>query len=346
MLMILYSSMQVAASALLDGGEVVWVGQYLIWIKHKPVLFHISRLTLDLDTASSMPGPRFRDILNGFPALEEGKPSSCRTPRISDELLQNFTHMNAPSLAHLISLISHPSPNFPPQKATLIVVDSVSIPFAQAFSNTSRHRDLDAKQNDQIHWARNRRWGVLRDFISGVGKLAITRDVAILLTTQTISRVKSESGAALLPAVSGTAWDAGIDSRIVLFRDWLPPEDDRLNPDSSKWHSLRFAGVLKAGGALLSPEGVFGQTTAFVIDLTGLQQVELESSQVPITELPILANPLKKRKAIEIADSEGEEDELGSDEEYGWGENDGMGEENLENSIKGVDDAFEEQKAA
>jgi hypothetical protein len=62
------------------------------------------------------------------------------------------------------------------------------------------------------------------------------------------------TGAALIPAIASTAWDAGISTRIVLFRDW-------------GWErkQIRLAGVLKAEGlAVVGKHGV-GKVVAFTI---------------------------------------------------------------------------------
>lgn len=41
-------------------------------------------------------------------------------------------------------------------------------------------------------------------------------------------------------------------------------------------------------------------------------------------ELPILSGPTLKRKRDEVADSQSEEEEVGSDEEFGWAGEDAL----------------------
>ena len=104
------------------------------------------------------------------------------------------------------------------------------------------------------------------DVISTLGRLAATADLVVLLVGQTTTRIRAETGAMLHPALSSTAWDNGIVTRIVLFRDWL-----FQNAPGSEHESyvpgVRFAGVLKAAGAI-SHAGL-GKTISFVIDTVG-----------------------------------------------------------------------------
>lgn len=68
--------------------------------------------------------------------------------------------------------------------------------------------------------------------------------------------MRDGSGASLVPSISSTAWEAGIATRIVLFQDW--------GPESSE-ESIRYAGVLKAGGILGPSNGGLGRVVPFTI---------------------------------------------------------------------------------
>ena len=100
------------------------------------------------------------------------------------------------------------------------------------------------------------------DFISKIGKLAATRNIAILLVSQTTTRIRAETGAVLHPALASTAWDAGIGSRIVLWRDWVYGLVEGSNVRDFI-PGVRCAGVIKAGG--IAYEGL-GKVTSFSID--------------------------------------------------------------------------------
>lgn len=68
--------------------------------------------------------------------------------------------------------------------------------------------------------------------------------------------MRDGAGAALVPSIASTAWDTGIASRIVLFRDW--------GPEHGK-ESTRYAGVLKAEGVVGPSNGGLGKVVAFSI---------------------------------------------------------------------------------
>ena len=101
------------------------------------------------------------------------------------------------------------------------------------------------------------------DFISKINRLAATNNIAVLLTSQTTTRIEAETGAVLHPAISGKAWDTGISTRIVIFRDWMFQASDAANSQGEYISGVRFAGVVKAKG--ISYEGV-GKVATFVID--------------------------------------------------------------------------------
>ena len=178
--------------------------------------------------------------------------------------LDGFHHFNTPTLPHLLTLLTHPLESFPPQKTSLIVIDSISRLFALAFPKIEDIRDAQTplKKGDAAHWASGRRWAVMGDFISKIGRLAVTKNVAILLVSQTTTRVRSDTGALLYPAISGTAWDGGINNRIVLFRDWLFRERNACS-ELDYQHGVRFAGIMKAKG--MAFDGA-GRVTAFKIE--------------------------------------------------------------------------------
>ena len=100
------------------------------------------------------------------------------------------------------------------------------------------------------------------DLISKLGRLAGTRNIAILLLGQTITRVRSDTGAFLHPTASGTAWESGLNCRMVLFQDWLFQSSD-ASSQPKHMQTVRFAGVLKTKG--VTYDGA-GRVAAFVIE--------------------------------------------------------------------------------
>lgn len=218
-----------------------------------------------LAASSGLAGPRLKEIVTGVDTQNHSSlPKS--TPKSSDGLLTNFHQFNAPTLPHLLALLTHESNLFPPKETGLIVVDSVSSLFTAAFPRATDELDSKPipdkqKKNDEAQWAVGRKWAVMSDFISKLGMLAATQNIAILLTSQTTTRIRSETGAMIHSAISGTAWDAGISARIFLFRDWLF-SSTKESRQGSFVPGVRFAGVSKAGG--VSYEGL-GQIVSYTI---------------------------------------------------------------------------------
>lgn len=219
---------------------------------------------VSLDCSHPVAGPRIRDIV-----LRDVVPEDIGQ---GEEALERFHHFTAPTLPHLLALLIHPSPSFPPPKASLIVVDAVSSLFNLAFPkvvSNSRNKQSNIKSNDGTQWAASRKWAVMGDFISKLGKLAATKNLAILLTMQTATRVYVESEMCLCPAIAGTAWDNGINARIVLFRDWLFKSAASSSPGEYE-PGTRYAAVVKAGG--ISYEGL-SKAVPFRITKVALSQV-------------------------------------------------------------------------
>lgn len=203
--------------------------------------------------ASSGPAaPRLKEIVSGFHTLKnQDSPKSSPIGKLLEDRLSDFHHFATPTLPHLLALLTHESNSFPPKGTGLIVVDSVSSLFAAAFSRANDDSDNKQtpdkpKRNDAGAWAASRKWAVMGEFVSKLGKLAARNNIAVLLTSETTTRIRIETGAMLHPAISGTAWESGVSARIVLFRDWPFEAAKALNEGYVP--GMRFAGISKAGG--------------------------------------------------------------------------------------------------
>ena len=235
-----------------------------------------------IDSSSEIVGSRLKDILYGtFNAEKNGKSNTASV----EEYLERFHHFTTPSLPYLLALLTHETSGFPPEDTSLIVVDSISTLFALAFPRTAENvssQQTSVKQGDAVHWASGRRWAVMGDLISKISRLAATKNIAVLLTSQMTTRIRSETGAVLYPSISGTAWDTGISARIVIFRDWMFRESEDTSSQGECIPGVRCAGLLKAKG--MAYEGV-GKVVTFVIEnvsfsyhLTGPFLKDIESS--------------------------------------------------------------------
>ena len=190
-------------------------------------------------------------------------------------------HFNTPALAHLLALIVHAPPSFPPPSTSFLVIDSLSTLFDTAYASQSSKLGIanaDQKAKEVRRWAANRRFAVHGSLISALNKLAVVKNIAILVTSQMMTRVwpgGMGTKATLVPALNGKEWDTGVASRIVLFRDWVPEEwtqgsqGKKVDEDSSaKLEQIRFAGVVKANGIVLSEQNTQGKTQGNVVPFT------------------------------------------------------------------------------
>jgi hypothetical protein len=96
--------------------------------------------------------------------------------------------------------------------------------------------------------------------------MAALRDVALLVTCQTITRMRGTSRALLVPAISGVEWENGVSTRLVLFRDWVRQAKARDTADADKLLRARFAGLVKVNGTALADEGGVGSVVSFAIE--------------------------------------------------------------------------------
>ena len=202
-----------------------------------------------------------------------------------------------------------------------------------------------------------RKFPILQSLTNTLQKLAATRNIAVVVLSQCVTKMRPGCGAVLVPAVSTTAWEQGLGCRVALFRDW-----GWNNEDGQAVNNVRLAQVIKAEGTALPdrrqkvvgffidevclPRFLFREfktltflticstTTLVLIVLTsfqnGLELLDLPSTtlfdpsrpQLPaarnLPSTPIL--PQKRKISatdLEVPDSEGEDDE-----DYGWAEDD------------------------
>ncbi|KAG0649187.1 rad55 [Hyphodiscus hymeniophilus] len=317
---------QLASSALHAGDGVVWV-----------------------DASHPVPGPRFSQILTSFTPTTPQSKDPASSPPIShtlSDLMENLTHFSTPTLAHLIALLTHPTLVFPPPRTSLIIIDSFSTLISNAYP-----RSVDSTTTPKKPGAVNpssRKFPMLQYLINSFQKLAATRNIAIVILSQCVTKMRPGAGAVLVPAINTTAWEQGLGFRISIFRDWGWRDED-----GSEVHDVRLAEVMKAEGISLAGgrRRLVGFTIGEVcidralprIDVdrvladfeqTGLQSLILPTVpaqlQDPVTRYahlnqeplgaPSLPLPQKRKLAatdLEIPDSDAEDDE-----DYGWAEED------------------------
>ncbi|KAJ4291791.1 hypothetical protein N0V90_009686 [Kalmusia sp. IMI 367209] len=300
---------QAAVSALREGQQAVW-----------------------LDAACApLVSQRFNNVLladNG-PTVQASPTNAVTPPKEAgtspDEMQSHFHHYTTPALAHLLALFVHPPSSFPPPNTSLIVIDSLSTLFDNAYPRKPDDR-ASKSRNDQARWAAGRKFAVMNELISTLTRFAAMHDIALLITSQTITRIRAGSRALLVPAISGTEWENGISTRLVLFRDWVPGQGKWTKADAARLQKVRFAGVLKANGVVLADDGGVGSVVPFAVEETGLCDMNVAAIDIAAPAMASEARPNKRRYA-EIDDDGGEEPD--SDELYDWMEDDEVAAEGL-----------------
>lgn len=236
---------------------------------------------------------------------------------------------SAPTAAHLLAITLHAPSSFPPPNTALLVIDGLNAPFDVAYP---RHRaNTFSGKNDAAKWSAGRRYSVLGSLISALKKLAAMNDLAVLVTTGCATRMRQGSGmgAVLVPGIGGGEWDSGVTNRLVVFRDFRSKRycKPRSRGGQSE-ESARYIGIQKVNGNALGEDGDIGHLLAFVIDKTGVKEVENDpaAAEEAVSGLAV-SSPAetRKRRHDEIADSD--EEERG--DEYGWLDDDAVAAEGL-----------------
>ena len=152
------------------------------------------------------------------------------------------------------------------------MLESINTPFNIAFPRAMEKgprsglngQPLKAEQ-DLAQWVAGRRLTVQGDFITRLDKLAATRNLAILLTSQCTTKMRLESNSVIAPAISSSPWDSGIARRVVLLGDWPLQRDGAAGEDLEESAPTRLAGVLRARGAAHGNSGSVGALIRFEI---------------------------------------------------------------------------------
>ncbi|KAJ4986820.1 rad55 protein [Stagonosporopsis vannaccii] len=258
-------------------------------------------------------------------------------------LQSHFHHVVAPTLAHVLALFVRPPPSFPRPSSSLVVIDSLSTLVDNAYPRTTDPRLRN--KTDHSRWAAGRRYAVVSDLIAAFTRLAALHDIALVITCQTITRIRGASRALLVPAMTGVEWENGISARLLLFRDWVPQQaHTQDNGDAHRLQQTRFAGLVKLNGLALADEGGVGQVVPFAIESHGLCDMHLDPDDTDANQhglcdthltlddtatsmvLPLQPRP-HKRTFDDVDDITA--GEPSSDEVYGWIEDDAVAAEGL-----------------
>ncbi|KAM3538139.1 hypothetical protein ARSEF1564_008938 [Beauveria bassiana] len=239
-----------------------------------------------------------------FQKIQLSKETHATDPASTEQASNgdNFTRYSCFTLPHFLALLSRPSSTTIPVGTSLIVVNCVS-----ALINSALPRSHVSKQKTKQPpgtTPSEKRMQALQTIMSLLNKLAATRNCAVVILSQCATKMQSEHGAALVPAVNATVWEQGISTRIALFRNW--------SWEGRKPHSVFLAGVQQVDGRVMMD--VVDNASAFTVESMGVRGVEYEASH----PMEMAAAAQQKRKIgqteLEVPDSE--------DEDYGWADED------------------------
>ncbi|KAG5932981.1 hypothetical protein E4U53_001137 [Claviceps sorghi] len=296
-------AIQLATTSLQNAENVVWIGE--LCTKHMHTVWYIAD-----DCFQELQAVRLEHAL-----LRKSRPlKDSPTVKASGKDKQaaftsqgNFAHFSCLTLPHLMALISRPNSKAIPERVALVVVSSLSA-LINSWLPKAVDKTTDSKPNRGQSASVKRRQG-LQFIISALQKLAATKSCAVVVLSQCATKMQSEHGATLVPAVNAAAWNQGISTRLVMFRDWTWQDGNLV--------SVHLAGVQKLDGK--SNADAIEHVAAFRIDPTGATSVECGNT----TNMTTTAEPAiliqHKRKVddtdLEVPDSE-------DDEDYGWADED------------------------
>lgn len=200
-------------------------------------------------------------------------------------MVENLSHIHLSSFPHLLALLLHPPPNFPPEGTSLLVLDDLSsisitglpqrknesIPEVTEITSTPAPTPQTASPGhlnsfDIISKSLSaRRLAMLSSISSGLQRLAASRNIAVMVlnNSTTSSNRKSGSKSVLRSMLSSQQWNENVATRIAIYRDhWQPVNWRSFTREEArkqrKRHTfpLRIAEVERLGGQDVNADSV------------------------------------------------------------------------------------------
>ncbi|KAG8425222.1 hypothetical protein J3458_001950 [Metarhizium acridum] len=272
-------SIQLAANSIRNGNDVVWIDcfQEVHVSRLKKVL---ASITEDAVPDGSMEAER--------PAASQGK----------------FAQFSCLTLPHFMALVSRPNAKSVPEGTALMVINNLS-----ALINSSLPKSIDGKagpKGNKGPTPSTKRLQGLQFIINALQKVAATKNCAVVVSSQCATRMQSEHGATLVPAVNASVWEQGISTRVVMFRDWAWKNGTLV--------SIFVAGLQKLDGK--SGHDAIERVAALNITRAGVERVECDASNAPVEPADVVGRKRKLEQTdLEVPDSQ-------DDEDYGWADDD------------------------
>ncbi|KAL7922290.1 P-loop containing nucleoside triphosphate hydrolase protein [Trichoderma austrokoningii] len=271
--------MQLAANALSDGNRVVWV-----------------------DCFQKFGTERMANVLK---SVKESR-LLAEKDNVQDIDPAKLVHYSCMKLPHLLGFLSRPTTTAIAADVSLIVISSL-----WALINSSLPKSMERTGGKKpavgLSKAAKRLQG-LQFIITALQKLAGAKNCAVVILSQSATLIRSGHLPALVPSINVAAWEQGVATRIVLFRDWAW----KAGKSSSVW----LAGLQRIDGR--ATQDAVEHISAFKVESAGISSVHYKTSS---SDMEAAARaPLRKRKLgqtdLEVPDSDGD------DEDYDWVDDD------------------------
>ena len=164
----------------------------------------------------------------------------------ADAQLERLYHFVAPTLPHLLALLGHPPPGFPPPGTRLVIIDTVSRPIDTAYPSYTSSKTKPYAEKANLNWAGRRKWEVIAGVAATSARLASSNNLAVAMLSQmTTKSVQKDGDAFLLPMFNTMDWVAQSATRILLYRDFAQMQGTTTTSDPAEATVLRFAVVAK-----------------------------------------------------------------------------------------------------
>ncbi|CAI4214829.1 unnamed protein product [Parascedosporium putredinis] len=177
----------------------------------------------------------------------------------------------------------------------------------EAFPKAPDGRNLKSSKASGLS---TRRLQTVQYVIGALQKLAATRNCAVVLLSQCVTKMQSQNrGAALMPSISAGVWEQGLTTRIALFRDWMWKDGIPID--------TRFVGIQRLAGKAIPGSGI-QKVAAFRVESFGLAEVEFDEAEQQREQLRAGNGRSQTKRKLGVTRQEVPD----SDEEYGWDSDD------------------------
>lgn len=224
-----------------------------------------------LSTSSPLMRSRLVDIASSQTEHTDPPSSPPREGSDPQQLDTRFIYKEISSLPHLLVMLMHPTPTFPPADTTTLIIDGLASFLLGVLPRQVRSEDAKntSLQEHNAKKANSRRLQMIDNLAAALARLAAARHIAIMVLMSATTSMKTGQRAVLKPALSSQGWNAAIHTRITLYRD-LYPQQFRTQLTLKEKRGYRLAEVTR-----LNLKEVLHDPVPFVIEKGGLRELDV-----------------------------------------------------------------------